>query len=137
MSAHSQMENPNAVKLARIGEIAIRYSLVVILLWVGGLKFTTYEADGIKGMVENSPLLSWGYPALGVQGFSDLLGIIEISLGIMIATRYISPKISSIGSFGAIFMLAGRNGISISIPDARTVPCERLYAAERSNMDRR
>jgi reactive chlorine resistance protein C len=34
------------------------YGLVVVLLWVGGMKFTAYEAEGIKPMVENSPLMS-------------------------------------------------------------------------------
>jgi len=40
--------NTTGFKLKNIGEIIIRYGLVVILIWVGALKFTTYEAEGIK-----------------------------------------------------------------------------------------
>lgn len=90
--------------MQRIGEYIIRYGLVIILLWVGALKFTQYEAEAIKPLVENSFLISWGYDLLSVQGFSTLLGVIEIILGLMIATRSFLPKVSGIGSIGAIIM---------------------------------
>jgi uncharacterized membrane protein YkgB len=47
--------------LEGIGEKIIRHGLVVILLWIGALKFTAYEAENIQGLVANSPLMSWGY----------------------------------------------------------------------------
>jgi len=45
--------------LENAGANIIRYGLVVILLWVGLLKFTAYEAEGIQGLIANSPLMSW------------------------------------------------------------------------------
>ncbi|MDQ3649350.1 MAG: DUF417 family protein [Acidobacteriota bacterium] len=90
--------------LEGIGEKVIRYGLVVILLWVGALKFTAYEAEGIQGLVANSPLMSWGYSVMSVQGFAMLLGVIEIALGLLIATRPFAPKLSAIGSLGVIVM---------------------------------
>lgn len=38
-----------AHKLENIGALVIRYGLVAVLLWVGLLKFTAYEAEGISG----------------------------------------------------------------------------------------
>jgi uncharacterized membrane protein YkgB len=90
--------------LEGIGEKIIRYGLVVILLWIGALKFTAYEAENIQRLVANSPLMSWGYSVLTTRGFSGLIGVIEITLGILIALRPISPKLSAIGSLGAIGM---------------------------------
>ncbi len=90
--------------LEGIGAKIIRYGLVVILLVVGALKFTAYEAEGIQGLVANSPLMSWGYSVLSVRSFAALLGIIEITLGVLIALRPISPKVSAIGSIGASIM---------------------------------
>ena len=90
--------------LKGIGEQFIRYGLVVILLWVGALKFTAYEAEGIQGLVANSPLMSWGYSVMSVRGFAMLLGIVEIVLGLLIATRPFAPQLSAIGSIGAIIM---------------------------------
>lgn len=94
----------NASKLENAGSAIIRYGLVIILLWVGLLKFTSYEAEGIKPLVMNSPFLSWGYSLTSVTGFAKLIGVIEITLGILIATRNFSPKASAIGSIGAIIM---------------------------------
>ena len=90
--------------LENIGTIIIRYGLVIILLAVGALKFTAYEAEGIQGLVANSPLMSWVYSVFTVRSYAAILGIIEITLGILIATRPFAPKISAIGSIGAIFM---------------------------------
>ncbi len=82
----------------------LRYGLILILLWIGGLKFTGYEAEGVHGHASNSPLLSWTYDLLSVGGVSALLGIVEISLAILIATRPIAPRLSAVGSLGAIVM---------------------------------
>lgn len=83
----------------------LRYGLVLVLLWIGGLKFTAYEAEGVHGHASNTPLLSWTYDLLSVGEVSVLLGIVEISLAILIATRPITPRLSGIGSLGAIVML--------------------------------
>jgi len=90
--------------LESVGEKVIRYGLVAILLWVGALKFTAYEAEGIQGLVANSPLMSWMYSVMSVRGASMLIGVVEIVLGLLIATRPFAPMLSAIGSFGVIFM---------------------------------
>ena len=90
--------------LENIGAYVIRYGLVIVLLWVGALKFTAYEAEGIQGLVANSPLMSWMLGIMSVQAVSMLIGTIEIILGLMIATRPFAPQISAIGSIGAIIM---------------------------------
>ena len=90
--------------LENVGATVIRYGLVIILLAVGGLKFTAYEAEGIQGLVANSPLMSWMLGIMSVQGVSMLIGTIEIVLGLMIAMRPIAPQVSAIGSIGAIIM---------------------------------
>jgi len=54
--------------------------------------------------VANSPLMSWTYSVMSVRAFSAVLGIIEITLGILIALRPIAPRLSAFGSIGAIVM---------------------------------
>ncbi len=88
--------------LENIGANVIRYGLVVILLWVGALKFTAYEAEGIQGLIANSPLMSWMYSVMSVRTASMLIGVVEIIAGLLIATRSFAPKISAIGSIMAI-----------------------------------
>lgn len=41
---------------------------------------------------------------MSVRGFAVLIGVTEIVLGLLIATRPIAPKLSAIGSIGAIIM---------------------------------
>ena len=88
--------------LENIGALVIRYGLVIILLWVGALKFTAYEAEGVQGLIANSPLMSWMIGALGVRGAASLVGVVEIVVGLLIAMRPFAPQISAIGSIGAI-----------------------------------
>ncbi|MGI8812458.1 MAG: YkgB family protein [Pyrinomonadaceae bacterium] len=90
--------------LENIGEKVIRYGLVIVLLSVGALKFTAYEAEGIQGFVANSPLMSWAYSIFSVRSWAAVIGTIELLLGIMIALRSVAPLVSAIGSIGSILM---------------------------------
>lgn len=45
---------PNFINLART-------AILIVMLWIGGLKVYQYEADGIVPFVANSPLMSFFY----------------------------------------------------------------------------
>lgn len=107
---------PSAALLNRLGIYVTRYGLVIVLLWIGGMKFTAYEAEGIKPLVENSPLMSWLYSIFSVQGFSNLLGVVEIVVGLLIAVRPKAPAISAIGSLLAAGMFVGTLTFLVSTP---------------------
>ena len=81
----------------RIVKILPYIALPVIYFFFGGMKFTSYEANGIKGLVEHSWFISWMYGFMSVQGFSNFLGVIEISIGALILGHFISPKLSFYG----------------------------------------
>ncbi len=85
-------------RLKSIGLHIARYGLVIVLLWIGGMKFTAYEAGGIKPLVTNSPLMGWVYQVMSVGGFSALLGVVEVAIGLLIALRPAWPLGSAIGS---------------------------------------
>ena len=57
------------------GSLALlRWALVVIFLWFGCMKFTSYEAMGIAPLMKNSPIMSWIPAVFGVQGGSYFIG---------------------------------------------------------------
>ena len=85
-------------RLKSIGMHIARYGLAIVLLWIGGMKFTAYEAEGIKPLVANSPLMGWVYRVMSVGGFSSLLGVVEIAIGVLIALRPVWPMGSAVGS---------------------------------------
>ncbi|AWY44086.1 DUF417 family protein [Pseudomonas putida] len=80
-----------------LGIYGIYLALAVIYFWFGGMKFTHYEAMGLVPLVGNSPLLGWVYQIFSVDTFSALLGVLEVSIGVLIAARLVSPKLSLIG----------------------------------------
>ena len=50
-----------ASRADRVGVAVTRVGLIVVLLWIGGLKAFRYEADGIVPFVANSPTMSFFY----------------------------------------------------------------------------
>jgi uncharacterized membrane protein YkgB len=88
-------------KLEAIGGQTSRYGLVAVLLLIGALKFTPQEAAGIQPLVAHSPLMSWMYAALSVQGASNVIGVIEVTIAALIALRPVSSRASFAGSLGA------------------------------------
>ena len=104
------------VIVERAGAFVLRYGLVLILFWVGGLKFTAYEAKGIEPLVGNSPFLAWAYHALGLTGISQLLGFSEILFGLLISVRFLYPRVSALGSAGAVLMFLVTLSLMFSTP---------------------
>ncbi|MBO0792603.1 MAG: DUF417 family protein [Ktedonobacteraceae bacterium] len=89
---------PLARRLEAWGQWITRYGLVLVLLWIGGMKFTPFEANATAFLVARSPLLSWIYRFLSVQTFSNALGVLELGVALLLALRPLSAKASAIGS---------------------------------------
>ena len=106
------------LKLEAWGVSISRFGLVVVFLLIGFLKFTASEAAGIQPLVAHSPLLSWLYSVLSVQGVSNLIGAIEIAIAVLLALRPISAKASFIGSLGSIVTFLLTTSFLFSTPGA-------------------
>jgi uncharacterized membrane protein YkgB len=104
------------VAIDEVGKGIVRYGLVLILVWIGGMKFTAYEAMGIQPLVAHSPLVSRMYDFLSVRDFARLLGVIEIATATLIALRSVSPKASVVGSVLAIGLFATTLSFLFSTP---------------------
>ena len=99
-----------------LGEFLIRYGLVIVLGWIGAMKFTTYEAQGIETLVKTSPLMSWMYKFLSLQATSNVIGVTEICAAILIAIRPLAPKLSAVGSVLAVFTFLATLTFLFSLP---------------------
>ena len=100
----------------RLGALFIRYGLVLVLGWIGAMKFTTYEAQGIKTLVETSPLMSWTYKVLSLQATSNVIGVAELTAAVLIAIRPLSAKLSAIGSVLAVLTFLTTLTFLFSLP---------------------
>jgi uncharacterized membrane protein YkgB len=129
--------------LDRIGMALLRLGLVVVLVWIGGLKFADYEADSIVPLVANSPLMSFMYhhpapvyraymnkegelvPAHrawqesnGTYTFSHVLGAVIVGLGLLIATHWRFPQFAAFGSALLVLMCCTTLSFLVTTPEA-------------------
>lgn len=106
------------VRLAALGRGVLRYSLVALLLLWGSFKFAAFEAEGIRPLIEHSPLLRWMYPLLGVRGASAVIGIIEVGAALLMSIRRWRPDLSAAGSLLASATFLVTLSFLVSTPGA-------------------
>lgn len=85
-------------QLETVGIGVLRYGIVFLLVVIGAAKYFAFEAEAIQPLVEHSPFLSWMIGAFGVQGASNVIGTLEIAIGLAIASRPVAPTLSAVGS---------------------------------------
>lgn len=91
----SQFPVENAARVAAF------VALPVIFFWFGAMKFTAYEANAINGLIANSPFISFALRLFSTQGISNLIGSIEIIIGLLIAARFFAPRLAYLGALAA------------------------------------
>jgi len=106
------MEHP----VATVGRYLVRYALVVVIAWIGALKYTGYEAAAIQPLIAHSPIFSWLYSILSVRDFAAVLGSLEIVAALLIAIRPLAPRISVIGSAMGILLFLGTLSFLFTTP---------------------
>jgi uncharacterized membrane protein YkgB len=94
--------NPLGHRLQGIGGGILRYGLVFFLVAFGAYKFTQEEALAIQPLVSNSPLLGWLTRLFDMRTVSGIIGVIEIVTGVAMGLRRVAPRISALGSLGAV-----------------------------------
>jgi reactive chlorine resistance protein C len=116
------------VAIEDVGREIVRWGLIVVLAWIGAMKFTAYEAMGIQPLVAHSPFVSWMYDLLSVRSFSAILGCIEIATAALLGLRYVSPIASAAGSVLAMGLFATTFLFFLRLPDGNplwvvSLPC--------------
>lgn len=87
--------------------VANYFPVFLVLLWIGGMKFTELEAKGIEDLVANSPLMFWLYHFFDVQTTSDLIGVYDIIALILLGLglKYKAFLMPGILMSGAVFVV--------------------------------
>jgi reactive chlorine resistance protein C len=100
----TDLTNPIRLQVAEqgIGSLKflalLRWALVIVFLWFGGMKFTAYEAAGNAPFIEHSPIMSWLGFLFGVQGASYVIGVIELSTAAALILGAFQPIFSALGA---------------------------------------
>lgn len=90
--------------LTRVGQLLMRYGLVVVLAWIGFGKYVKMDA---RVLIEHSPLMSWVFHYFSATTVARGLGTMEIIAAILIALGPVWPRVSAIGSALAIVLFLG------------------------------
>ena len=126
----------------KLGIDLIRIAILIIFVWIGGLKFYNYEAEGIVPFVANSPFMSFFYAKDAPEykdyklkegeynevkhewhvqnhtyAFSHGLGILIITIGLLVFLGIFSPELGFAGAILAIIMTLGTLSFLITTPE--------------------
>jgi uncharacterized membrane protein YkgB len=101
-----------------LGLSLLRYGLVFLLVTIGSFKFFAFEAEGIRPLVSNSPILGWLYGLFDVRATAALIGVSEIIIGTLIAARRWAPRVSGYASLAASGMFLVTLSFLLTTPGA-------------------
>jgi uncharacterized membrane protein YkgB len=125
--SHAKSLSPPAVTagtaqhaVAIAGQFLARYGLVVVLAWIGTLKYFPYEAAAIQPLIAHSPLLSWLYGIFNVHTLGYALGSAEIAAAVLIALRPLWPRVSAAGSVFAVLIFCSTISFLFTTPGVFT-----------------
>ena len=104
--------------VATVGRQLVRYGLVVVIAWIGALKYTSYEAAAIQPLIAHSPVFSWLYSIFSVRAFAAVLGTAEIIAALLIAIRPLAPRLSVIGSVMGVLLFLSTLSFLFTTPGA-------------------
>lgn len=127
--------------LNQIGIILAHIAIFIIFIWIGGLKFFNYEAEGIMPFVANNPIMKQFIP--NPQAYKDnkipegtineikakwhqenhtyvvsnILGILIISFGILVFLGLFYPILGVIGGILVFLMTLTTLSFLITTPE--------------------
>jgi uncharacterized membrane protein YkgB len=136
-----------AARADRLAVTASRVGLIIVLLWIGGLKAFPYEADGIVPFMANSPVMSFFYryqapdykAHMNKEGelipanrtwheenrtyvFSFTLGGVIVLLGLALCLDPWLPQVPAVGSFLVVVMSFVTLSFLITTPESWVPP---------------
>lgn len=81
----------------RLGMSLTVAGLILPLAWIGGMKFTLPEAEGIQGLLTTSPFFAWMTRVFSVQGASNVIGVSELITVAFLAMYWKRPDLAAVG----------------------------------------
>ena len=135
-----------AARMEQVGIAVTRIGLIIVLLWIGGLKVFKYEAEGIIPFVANSPFMSFfladpeNYQSYkNPEGalvpenrawheqnrtylFAYGLGSVIVLYGLMLCLNPWLPQVAAVGSFLVFIMSIVTLSFLITTPECWVPP---------------
>jgi uncharacterized membrane protein YkgB len=111
-----QVRPSYASRVEAAGAGIVRWSIVVLLVLFGALKWTAAEATAIAPFIANSPALRWLAHVFEPQRASEFIGVAEFVIALLIALRHWAPRVSMVGGFLGTMMFVTTLSFIITTP---------------------
>ena len=109
-SAGTAGSSAYAPRVRSLGIAVTHSALILVLGWVGAMKFTAYEAEAISGLVASSPLTSWLDGTMSVRQAASLIGVVELITAALLVIGFRNPAACALGTL----MAAGTFALTLS-----------------------
>jgi uncharacterized membrane protein YkgB len=106
----------NAAAVRKAGRIVALTGVILPLLMIGGMKFTSVEIEALKPLIGGTPWLAWMYPVFGEGGASYVLGVVEIATALLLMAGPWSARAGVAGGALAALIFLVTCSIMVALP---------------------
>lgn len=113
---HPDNKSPHCNKMRNISILLILFGIILVLGWIGGMKFTAIEAEGIEPLLRTSPFFSWLLVFFGKQGASNFIGTVEIFTAALLLGWFFNRRVFLIGAGLCVVTFLGTLSFMFTLP---------------------
>lgn len=93
----SRMFSHRYSQTRELSVLVMWFGLALVLVWIGGMKFTLVEAEGIDPLIRSHFAFAWMTSFLDVQGVSYVIGVIELLTVAALCGYWFNPRLFMVG----------------------------------------
>lgn len=94
------------------------FPVLLVLAWIGAMKFYEFEAQGIKTLLETSPFMSWMYSVWDLQTTSNLIGVFDLLTVALLVLSIYKPLFLVPGVLMALSVMLMTQTFLFTLPGA-------------------
>ncbi len=113
---HRDPKSAKAVKMKLFSNLLMVFGIILVLAWIGGMKFTEVEANGIEPLLRTSPFFSWLLEIFDKRGASDFIGFVEISTALLLLGWFFNRTLFMAGATLCVITFLGTLSFLITLP---------------------
>ena len=105
----------DAAAIERAGRVIALIGIVLPLLLIGSLKFTSFEIEALKPLIGGTPWLAWMYAVFG-EATAYLLGVVEIATALLLIASPWSARAGVVGGALAALIFLATSSMLLALP---------------------
>lgn len=115
-SFHPKAGDAHCTRMKEKSYLLILFGIILVLGWIGAMKFTAIEAAGIKPLLETSPFFSWLLVLFSEQEASNFIGSVEIATALLLLGWFFNRTFFLLGAGLCVITFLGTLSFMITLP---------------------